>query len=158
MEYCLTKKGVARGLFFTAHDPFYDISNRGSYCISTNIIKIVISAIQNNYNIKQASIKGGAMFDYYFLNTATPFLENKVLEYDKINNRLSVIVQPLGKPSLIFDGKSLFSYKGSGRNNLEMTLAALSGIKKSDGSYVYDPLPNGVYKVNRHIEEMMLME
>jgi RHS repeat-associated protein len=62
----------------------------------------------------------------------------------------NVISFETGKKSLVFDGGNLNvnSHFDDGSTITVNTYSASSGIKKADGSYNYDPLPNGSYNVN----------
>ncbi len=149
MEYLLKKILVPHLYSFNSYNPYSTYPKfEVSYCINSNLIPATILAIKRNYEIKYASSKGGYMIDYYQLETSVSLFQNKVVEHDRINNLLSVVIQPFNKPSLMFDGKSLKLFEGTG-NRLIMNIPALSGIKGVSGKYIYDPIPNGVYKVNR---------
>ncbi len=84
--------------------------------------------------------------------TATDFVSalNGTATYLESVGDGNVIAFETGEKSLSFDGKKLDvkSHFDDGSTIAINSYSASSGIKKADGSYSYDPLPNGDYSVN----------
>ncbi|MFT4093015.1 MAG: hypothetical protein QM640_05195 [Niabella sp.] len=150
MEYSLKRKSISQIIFFSSIDVFTDQRWRsGSYCLNYNLVPSILRQLNDNYNIFQVSIKGGAYIDYYFLETLFSFIGGRnSLVHDKNNRILYFEVENYGKPLLTFDGKTLILYEQLDGKKATVSISALSGIKNKNSSYLYDPLPNGEYEVN----------
>jgi hypothetical protein len=148
MEYLMTPKITARLSF--GNNPFNSIGSGHSY--SSGAATKLLSFIKNNFDLKAISSKGEKSVDYYLYNDAFSINNRKVLTFYPVSNTVyfGLAVSYGGDIYLTFNGSTLYlqQYTLTGMVINKMSIPALSGIKRGDGSYSLDPMPNGSYKVN----------